>query len=215
MRTARLVAVAVARRAGVADELLDEVRLAIGEACTRAVALHRRHGLADLIDGRDERRRPVHGPGGRPGPDRGGRGDPGETTAAIMAQVAAETGRADRRGRCHRRGRPRPARRPGRRTSACRRPRTASAPRSGCPGRSAADHRLHVRSRHAIRRRSPAAVHRPGWPISSCVTAVTGDVTAGHAGAARCDRQSRCDARSTDPRVTGTTAATVASPPRR
>jgi anti-sigma regulatory factor (Ser/Thr protein kinase) len=40
VRTARLVGVAVARRAGVAEELLDEVRLAIGEACTRAVALH-------------------------------------------------------------------------------------------------------------------------------------------------------------------------------
>ena len=50
MRTARLVGVAVARRAGVAEELLDEVRLAIGEACTRAVALHRRYGLADLVE---------------------------------------------------------------------------------------------------------------------------------------------------------------------
>lgn len=50
VRTARLVAAAVARRAGVPDESLDEVRLAIGEACTRAVALHQRHGLTDLID---------------------------------------------------------------------------------------------------------------------------------------------------------------------
>ena len=49
VRTARLVGVAVARRAGVANELLDEVRLAIGEACSRAVALHRRHKLADLV----------------------------------------------------------------------------------------------------------------------------------------------------------------------
>jgi len=49
VRTARLVGVAVARRAGVAEELLDEVRLAIGEACTRAVALHRQYGLADLV----------------------------------------------------------------------------------------------------------------------------------------------------------------------
>ena len=48
VRTARLVGVAVARRAGVAEELLDEVRLAIGEACTRAVALHRQYGLTDL-----------------------------------------------------------------------------------------------------------------------------------------------------------------------
>jgi anti-sigma regulatory factor (Ser/Thr protein kinase) len=40
VRTARLVALAVARRAGVADELLDEVRLAVGEACSRAVGVH-------------------------------------------------------------------------------------------------------------------------------------------------------------------------------
>jgi anti-sigma regulatory factor (Ser/Thr protein kinase) len=50
VRTARLVGVAVARRAGVAEELLEEVRLAIGEACSRAVALHRSHGVADLVD---------------------------------------------------------------------------------------------------------------------------------------------------------------------
>jgi anti-sigma regulatory factor (Ser/Thr protein kinase) len=50
VRTARLVGVAVARRAGVADATLDEVRLAIGEACSRAVALHSRHALTDLIE---------------------------------------------------------------------------------------------------------------------------------------------------------------------
>lgn len=50
VRTARLVGVAVARRAGVAEELLDAIRLAIGEACSRAVALHRSNGLSDLVD---------------------------------------------------------------------------------------------------------------------------------------------------------------------
>jgi anti-sigma regulatory factor (Ser/Thr protein kinase) len=50
VRTARLDAVAVARRAGVADELLEEIRLAIGEACSRAVALHRSQGTDSLID---------------------------------------------------------------------------------------------------------------------------------------------------------------------
>ncbi|HEU0241778.1 MAG TPA: ATP-binding protein [Micromonosporaceae bacterium] len=50
VRTARLVGVAVARRAGVADAIIDEVRLAIGEACSRAVALHRRHSLSDLVE---------------------------------------------------------------------------------------------------------------------------------------------------------------------
>lgn len=50
VRTVRMVAVAVARRAGVADGLLDEIRLAIGEACTRAVKVHRRDGLAAPIE---------------------------------------------------------------------------------------------------------------------------------------------------------------------
>ncbi|MFE2096213.1 MULTISPECIES: ATP-binding protein [unclassified Streptomyces] len=40
VRTARLVAAAVARRAGVDEAVLDEVRLAVGEACSRAVGLH-------------------------------------------------------------------------------------------------------------------------------------------------------------------------------
>lgn len=43
VRTARLVGVAAARRAGLADELVDELRLAIGEACSRAVALNSVH----------------------------------------------------------------------------------------------------------------------------------------------------------------------------
>lgn len=42
VRTARLVAAAVARRCGVDEALLDEVRLAVGEACSRAVSLHAR-----------------------------------------------------------------------------------------------------------------------------------------------------------------------------
>ncbi|WP_338677522.1 ATP-binding protein [Streptomyces sp. SCSIO 30461] len=45
VRTARLVAAAVARRAGVDETVLDEVRLAVGEACSRAVGLHRVNGL--------------------------------------------------------------------------------------------------------------------------------------------------------------------------
>jgi anti-sigma regulatory factor (Ser/Thr protein kinase) len=43
VRTARLVATAVARRSGVPETLLDEVRLAVGEACSRAVEAHRQH----------------------------------------------------------------------------------------------------------------------------------------------------------------------------
>lgn len=50
VRTVRTVAVAVARRAGIADALLDEVRLAVGEACTRAVKVHRREARVDPIE---------------------------------------------------------------------------------------------------------------------------------------------------------------------
>ncbi len=58
VRTARLVAAAVARRSGVDETVLDEVRLAVGEACSRAVHLHRRHCpdrpvLVTLVDDPD------------------------------------------------------------------------------------------------------------------------------------------------------------------
>lgn len=58
VRTARLVAVALARRVGVEDGLLDEVRLAVGEACSRAVGLHRSAAphvpvVVHLNDGRE------------------------------------------------------------------------------------------------------------------------------------------------------------------
>lgn len=40
VRTARLVALATARRAGVPEELVDEIRFAVGEACSRAVGIN-------------------------------------------------------------------------------------------------------------------------------------------------------------------------------
>ncbi|MFI1971567.1 anti-sigma regulatory factor [Streptomyces cinnamoneus] len=49
VRTARLVAAAVARRAGVDEAVLDEVRLAVGEACSRAVGLHVNHGISSPV----------------------------------------------------------------------------------------------------------------------------------------------------------------------
>lgn len=49
VRTARLVAATVARRAGVDEDLLDEIRLAVGEACSRAVSLHRSAGLTEPV----------------------------------------------------------------------------------------------------------------------------------------------------------------------
>src|SRR3954451_23258438 len=59
VRTARLVALAVARRAGVSDDLLDEVRLAVGEACSRAVGIHQNKAqhapvLMRLVDEQDK-----------------------------------------------------------------------------------------------------------------------------------------------------------------
>ncbi|GAB3113576.1 ATP-binding protein [Streptomyces calidiresistens] len=49
VRTARLVAAAVARRAGVEESALDELRLAVGEACSRAVGLHTTLGLTGPV----------------------------------------------------------------------------------------------------------------------------------------------------------------------
>jgi serine/threonine-protein kinase RsbW len=49
VRTARLVATAVARRSGVEESLLDVVRLAVGEACSRAVEAHQRYCPAEPV----------------------------------------------------------------------------------------------------------------------------------------------------------------------
>jgi anti-sigma regulatory factor (Ser/Thr protein kinase) len=49
VRTARLVATAVARRGGVEEALLDEVRLAVGEACSRAVEVHQQQCPAEPV----------------------------------------------------------------------------------------------------------------------------------------------------------------------
>ncbi len=43
VRTARLVGVTTARRAGLEAGLVDELRLAVGEACGRAVAVNAEH----------------------------------------------------------------------------------------------------------------------------------------------------------------------------
>jgi serine/threonine-protein kinase RsbW len=42
VRTARLLCVLLGRRSGLQDPVLEEVRLAVGEACSRAVRLHQR-----------------------------------------------------------------------------------------------------------------------------------------------------------------------------
>lgn len=43
VRTARLLAAVLARRAGIDEALIDEVKLAVGEACARAVGIHQAH----------------------------------------------------------------------------------------------------------------------------------------------------------------------------
>ncbi|HVE99700.1 MAG TPA: ATP-binding protein [Mycobacteriales bacterium] len=49
VRTARLIASTVGRRVGLDESLVDEVRLAVGEACARAVGVQRSGGQADDV----------------------------------------------------------------------------------------------------------------------------------------------------------------------
>jgi serine/threonine-protein kinase RsbW len=91
VRTARLVATAVARRSGVDEALLDEVRLAVGEACSRAVEAHRRYCPAEpvRIEMTDQGERFVvvvsdHAPASTPGSaDANGHGGQGAAAAAV------------------------------------------------------------------------------------------------------------------------------------
>ncbi|MEU8681027.1 ATP-binding protein [Streptomyces sp. NPDC048611] len=87
VRTARLVAAAVARRAGVDEAVLDEVRLAVGEACSRAVGLHESHDISSpvrvlLIE--DEKKFSIE-------VGDGVTGDSGTARGADEAESAAET----------------------------------------------------------------------------------------------------------------------------
>lgn len=59
LRTARLITAAVARRSGVPDEMIDEVKLAVGEACARALTIHQKHAadqhvVVELREGADD-----------------------------------------------------------------------------------------------------------------------------------------------------------------
>jgi anti-sigma regulatory factor (Ser/Thr protein kinase) len=102
VRTARLVATAVARRSGVAEALLDEVRLAVGEACSRAVEVHQEQCPGEpvrvALTGAGERFEVVvtntasgddgveWPPASDPRPD--GQGLPGELGLAVIAGLA-------------------------------------------------------------------------------------------------------------------------------
>jgi anti-sigma regulatory factor (Ser/Thr protein kinase) len=89
VRTARLVAAAVARRAGVDESVLDEVRLAVGEACSRAVGLHRRSGIDDAVRVRliEQEKRFLIEVGDGVGPGSGGDGDDAEGGDAAEAAM--------------------------------------------------------------------------------------------------------------------------------
>jgi hypothetical protein len=88
VRTARLVAGAAARRCGVDEGVLDEVRLAVGEACARAV--NRQAAIAgtaqvrvELEDGDDTFAVRVHDPS----PNEQGEIDDGLALAVISGLV--------------------------------------------------------------------------------------------------------------------------------
>jgi serine/threonine-protein kinase RsbW len=104
VRTARLVATAVARRSGVDEALLDEVRLAVGEACSRAVAGHQRYcpaepvrlALTDLAGRFEVEVTDTCGPGD---PAREGEGGPaGPDRAAPASTRAGDARGGDARG---------------------------------------------------------------------------------------------------------------------
>ncbi len=50
VRLVRLVAAALGRLNGIGEEVLDDVRLATGEACARAVAAHLHHGVEHAVE---------------------------------------------------------------------------------------------------------------------------------------------------------------------
>jgi anti-sigma regulatory factor (Ser/Thr protein kinase) len=75
----------MARRSGVAEDLLDEIRLAVGEACGRAVQLHERNGIQEpvvltLID--DNRFEVVVRDLARPAGDAAGQAGPGDPASS-------------------------------------------------------------------------------------------------------------------------------------
>jgi len=101
VRTARLVATAVARRSGVDESLLDVVRLAVGEACSRAVEGHQLHcpaepvrlALTDTADRFEVEVTDNCAPGARKLPGLDGKGEGSSIPAGLG--IAVITGLAD------------------------------------------------------------------------------------------------------------------------
>ncbi|GAA3977122.1 ATP-binding protein [Thermobifida alba] len=93
VRTARLMATAVARRAGVSESTLDEIRLAVGEACSRAVEAHRTHCPEQPIQLELSDSSGPTGPGGPTGPDRINGSSPDRFEVVVSDRAPAkETG---------------------------------------------------------------------------------------------------------------------------
>ncbi|WP_069172148.1 ATP-binding protein [Streptomyces griseus] len=100
VRTARLVAAAVARRAGVDEAVLDEVRLAVGEACSRAVGLHRSHDITapvTVLLNEEEKAFSIEVGDQVPGPGSGSL-PPGATGAGRVGEADAEADSEDDMG---------------------------------------------------------------------------------------------------------------------
>ena len=104
VRTARLVAVAVARRAGMDEVRLDEIRLAVGEMCARAV----RRSLQPRQAGRRARRARRPGADPRRHRDRRVGRRRGRGGVRLAAAGAGSRRRRDCRVRARRPGRRRP-----------------------------------------------------------------------------------------------------------
>jgi anti-sigma regulatory factor (Ser/Thr protein kinase) len=95
VRTARLVAAALSRRIGLDAVVIDEVKLAVGEACSRAVAVHRSSGVDEpiVVQFRDdydmlEIRVLDCGPVGAMLPASGDAGDAADVSDAVAEEAA-------------------------------------------------------------------------------------------------------------------------------
>ena len=104
VRTARLTAGQAARRAGVADDVVDDVRLAVGTAVARAVVRAddpEARVRLELLDGADRFIVRVHDPSdpARPDDDEGlALALVGSLAEGLAAPPAGRPGRAARRG---------------------------------------------------------------------------------------------------------------------
>jgi len=96
VRTARLVATSVARRLGFSDEVLEEIRLGVGEACARAVQRSETLGHPDDVEVelRDDEGRlvvVVRDAAAGEGPGEAGVADAGDDLSLLLLQGLADS----------------------------------------------------------------------------------------------------------------------------